>query len=452
MHKQLSTKKGYGNAMVKKNIYSNKGFLTSLLFSCLLLVTVVATMLSSKPAHAALIIPESAACNDACIMPGTFNAAITQLSVSISAGIAKAAIEITSAITASTEKEDAVITTTTMLVTNSFIKFFFDLWYIKTLPALNKMARQLIVLEANQARVISSFMDAVDMYRIERSKQKETITSDREHRVGDNVTVATSMTKGMNRAATFKNKYRDIATKVKSPRSSGSLGTKASAGMASDLGERWRHYLANYCKKDFNNGASGCEEDMPYADMDVNTSQTIFGKETIDLTNPDLRAATDDLITNLAEPFALNITPKSAVVSITGQKNILSKESYKAKRQTVYNALYHIVGRRAPGSQMGALLTPLRKASGIETSEIATNPSYNELMHTMTTERFRSGQYAIKQMDEPENAKRELVIQQAFQVMLLNDQIELLDRQALILAAQISDNIKEAKMHGIIEQ
>ncbi len=453
MQKQISAKKGYSSAMKKKNIYSNKMLLTGLLFSCILLVILATTTLSSKKANAALLLPiDSVACTTICVELGTLQAAVAEMGVAIASGMAAATSEIYAKVSLVTIKEEATIVAAIMLTSDSFILAFRSLWYTKTLPLLNNMARQFTAMEANQARVISSFMDAVDMHRIERSKQKETIKSDREHRVGDNVMVATSMTKGMNRAAKFKNSYRDAATKVKSPRSSGSFGFKSSAGVASDLGERWKNYLTRYCKKDFNNGVSGCEEDMPYADMDVNATKTIFSKETIDLTNEELRTATNDLITNLAEPLALNTTPESAVKSTTGQKNILSKESYKAKRQTVYNALYHIISRRAPGSQMGTLLTPLRKASGIETSQIAINPSYNELIHAMTTERFRSGNYSIKQMDEPENAKRELVIQQAYQVILLNDQIELLDRQALILAAQISDNIKDTKIYGVDTQ
>ena len=77
------------------------------------------------------------------------------------------------------------------------------------------------------------------------------------------------------------------------------------------------------------------------------------------------------------------------------------------------------------------------------------SPSHIEIMQALTVERARSGRYALEQIDEPENNRREMVIQQALQIMQMNDQLDLMDRYSLLLAAQVGAEVKEAKVLGI---
>jgi hypothetical protein len=94
---------------------------------------------------------------------------------------------------------------------------------------------------------------------------------------------------------------------------------------------------------------------------------------------------------------------------------------------------------------MEQFLRPIREASGMDTSYISNNPSHHEVLKVMTSERFRTGQLSIEQIDEPENNAREMVIQQAFQAMMMADQLDLLDRYGLVLAAQVGPQVKDAK-------
>ncbi len=433
--------------MGKNGSLLNKISLIAILLACVLFLSLSAITLTSTPANAVVggsQTSDSMACNSPCVFPQTFVSAIVAVGLSIMGGISEVTTDVSTTISLVTSVETATIVAQITFVMEEFTRFFHDLWYKKTLVQLQKMSNQLVTLEADQARYYGSFSDAKSILGLKNLREKMAIKSDREHRLGASAAIAATITGGMTRAAVLKNQYRNAATRKKSPRSAGKAGASY-AGVTSDLEERWKNYTTLYCRKDYNNEVSGCDEDMPYADMDINVTRTLFFKETINLTNENMRTATDDLVTNIAEPLALNITSSASIKGIKGQANILRKESYKAKRQTVYDALYHVISRRAPGGNIAEFLGPLRESAGLPYSEISTNPSYNEIMHTMTTERFRTGIYSYQQIDEPENNKRELVIQQAFHLMQLNDQLDLLDRQALILAAQIGDSIKKAK-------
>lgn len=90
----------------------------------------------------------------------------------------------------------------------------------------------------------------------------------------------------------------------------------------------------------------------------------------------------------------------------------------------------------------------MRKAAGIKDGLISDNPSHNEIMQAMMSERFRTGKYASGQVDEPENNQREMIIQTAFQLMQMSDQLDLMDRYSLMLAGQVGDQIKRSKRSG----
>ena len=55
------------------------------------------------------------------------------------------------------------------------------------------------------------------------------------------------------------------------------------------------------------------------------------------------------------------------------------------------------------------------------------------------TQRFRSGKYSLRQIDEPENNQREQVIEQALQLIQMSDELDLMDHYSLLLASQVSE-------------
>jgi hypothetical protein len=387
-------------------------------------------------------------CSVPCIMIGTFSAAIAATQLSITAAIAAVIPVITAQFTVSS----ADFTKTILKKINDTKKNITDgidtLWNKNMLRAMQDQTNQLSAINASQSYDISIFFEAANMVRALRQSQEQQIRSLLEQSVGEGSCVAATVTGGMTRVNTIRRAYNAAAPAAHLGRSGNSTDDPSSVSPAADMKERWDRYTTRYCEKDYNNGASGCTSDQLFAGQDIDVAGTIFAKETIDLKVPEIRQTVDDLIVNIAEPFIKSAVPPGAVESQPGEEAILEGEAYKAKRQVIYDSLYHIVSRRVPGSAMKDFIAPLREDAGISPEMISDNPSLNEIMQVMMSERFRSSKNAGGQVDAPENNQREMVIQQAFQLMQMSDQLDLMDRYSLLLAAQAGAEVREAKHLG----
>lgn len=333
------------------------------------------------------------------------------------------------------------------ILASNYIEWFETFWNYGYLPAMQQQTAQLNTSDSEQARAWGGMADSVDVQRTQRMGQMNEVDSHRESRPGENVCVAATVVGGLARASKFSKTYNTAAATERAARSTGDTGTAAGDSPAADQKERFDTYRTRYCQASANGGSgnAGCAADSPFVNMDIDVAGQIFQKDTIDLTNADVKQTIDDLIINVAEPFTKAPLNPSVLNSGPGREAVLKGEAYKTKRQVVYDALYFVVSKRAPGSTMRTFIEPIRAAAGVPPSEIAANPSQNEVMEAMMSERFRSGDYAISQIDEPENNEREMVIQQAFQIMRMTDQIDLLDKYALILAADIGYQVQRAK-------
>ncbi len=313
---------------------------------------------------------------------------------------------------------------------------------------LRAMARQMTVMDASQSTQLTGIIDAANQNRTVSAQIDQKIKSHREQRLSEGIATSATGIGGLTRGGDFQQAYNAAAPLEMAPRSANVAGTPAGTGYAADALDRFQYYISNYCSKNDNNGASGCAADAPYVGRDLDFAGMIFSKDTIDVTNPDTQRILGDMLENIAEPFVHDPVPPDAVNSTEGQAALLAAESYRAKRQVIFDSLYHIVARRVPGSNLGDFIKPLRQKAGIPDALISDSPSHNEIMQAMTSERFRSGQYALQQIDEPENNQREMVVQQAFQIMEMSDQLDLMDRYSLLLASQVSDEIRRSSQEG----
>lgn len=398
---------------------------------------------TASPAQAAV-----ATCGKPCIMIGSLSGAINAISASVTAAISSATAAISASMSAAMATFSSIITLKIQEVTESLMDAVQAIWNLNLAPSMKDMGSQLTVMTAEQSRAISSFVDAASLIRVREKFREQRIKDHLGKRPGESVCVAGTVTGGLTRAASFRRAYNAAAPAEQAGRAGNKIGTPGATGQAAAIKADFQNYLDRYCSADSNNGASGCSTDGSFVGQDIDVGGVIFSKDTIDLTNSDTKKTVDDMIQRIAEPFVKDPVAAGAVDSATGQQGLLAGEAYKTKRQLVYDSLYHIVSRRIPGSNMGDFVRPLREEAGIDPTQISPNPSHNEIMQAMTSERFRSGKYAQKQIDEPENNKRELVVQQAFQLMQMSDQLDLMDRYSLLLAAQVGEEIRQGRQSG----
>jgi len=434
--------------------YKNKIMVMAVVIS--LLVGVTALNKKSDAATVTLTDVTTGCAPDSCLLGGTLAAAVSTWTASIIAAITQARTDIVLPLyTLPSDGAKEVTNAITYNPTDSHIMalsdYFTELWVKYMHTYFRKMTSNFSVIEANRQRMLGSLMDAKDQNNTMEFLDETSLETKRKVTPSDSLMVSGTMVGGIQRATTLGSAYNLAGTTGTIDRTSNKAeGTNLEgiieaydSGKAADIARRWNEYVTRYCEVNDNNGNSGCTVDQPYAGDDIDIAGTIFGKETIDLTDADKLKSVNDLVTNIAEPIVKDYVLADVSGTISGKRAILEAEEYKAKRQVIYDAINHIVARRLPGSQMGKYLIELRSKSGINTESVATNPSYNEIMHTMLSERFRSGEYGISQIGEPENNAREIVVQNAFFVMQLSDMLDLMDKQAMLLTAKVSGDVYE---------
>jgi hypothetical protein len=368
--------------------------------------------------------------------------------------------------------------------------WFDTFWFYNLRPMMQAMTRELNVANAEQTNAIGSFEDAANFIRMARLTGNATsdnpdpdnhnppqeggdfgIADHRALRPSANVCTAGTIASGIVRANVFSDAFNTAAAAGKLWRSANLVGYPSSEGAGKDLNHRWQHknadgnpegYVAFWCDERFNNGHSGCGAagTGPFAGQDVDVGQ-IFAQDTLPLTdnmddaaachdpihpdyggcNSQAKRNLDELIVNLAEPFA-----KDPITAYARDANepLLRSVAYKTKRQIVYDNLYYVAARRVPAGMPSALLgalQDLRAQTGDDVPGMTPNASRNEVLRALMTQRYRNGKYALTQIDEPENNRRELVIQQALQLMQMSDELDLMDHYSLLLAAQVSREV-----------
>jgi len=406
-----------------------------------------------------LVIPQTITGFYMCVFPGSFAAGTTALGTATITGITTSGSLIQAAI-----QREALVTDTNfkLIIANDNIKpvsdFFSQLWLEMLNAYFRKMTSNFSVLEANQERMLGSIMDATEQNRAIRETQKEQAEASRSLRPSESLQMVATVVGGLQRSKNIQQGYNLASAGILLNRTSVNetaenvTGTgeeeNFSGGSHVELKKRWDKYVAKYCDKNENAGSSGCEDDGILMGKDINLTDTIFSRETIEIADQGIADAVNDLVINIAEPIVTKPMPKGLYNSTEGKQAILDMEAYKSRRQVILDAVNQVVSRRLPGSQMGPYMQNLRKDVGMNEESLSSlapyNPSYNEIMHYMTSERFRTGAFSVDQIDEPENNQRERVVQSAFFLMQLNDMSDLLDKQSMLLTAQVSASINDS--------
>lgn len=421
-------------------------------------------------------------CDGPCIMPGSLATGFTTVTTTTAANIAAVSaayfVELETLILPGAQSS---MTAKVEGVQKDIVSLIDTLWYYNIKPAMQAMTRQLNTRDADQTRQLAAFQDAMNVNRMNLKIMEKQLETHREQRPSEAACVAATTTGGMTRAGVITRAYATAAANEAVPRLSNSLIAKSfssmdgdnlasrnnlirpayastaspsSLGLAADLADRWSHYVTNYCDSRANAKNAGCSSSAPYMNKDLDVIGEIFGKSTIDMSvtggnGQNLnKMFVDDIVTNLAQPFVTDNIPSRLVNSPVGQMEILDRQSYKAQRQTVYDLIYGSVARRMPSGNGGASATfinELRRAAGVDTVQMSDNPSYHEVQQVMMSERFHTGSVSVEQVDESEGNAREMVIQQAMQAMQLNDMLEMMDRYALVVAAQTGNDIVKTR-------
>lgn len=290
----------------------------------------------------------------------------------------------------------------------------------------------------DQTRQMSSMFDTSNMTELARmiqrdeDKAKKQFTPSQQGCRFD--TVAVYRAQATRTTAQYQNAMAKTFTDVGSNKA-GSLG---STGTGELLAERWSRYENAFCDPDANAGDSPCSGAMPDRNANITPSRTIFGQETIDMSNPNNYLAVNEIMFNITgfEPPP----PVDSLSNPQGKEARQRARNYLAQMDVANALVSSVVAERMPGQQapsVAAIRTSVGVANPSET------PSEREIRQA-TIEQFFDPNYYINLIDNPAVVAREETFLYAYNLMLLYKLIEKTEKIANGYAVQTANILQQA--------
>lgn len=339
------------------------------------------------------------------------------------------------------------------------------MWSYNLLPSLQSMARQLNVDRTWRLLMLHATADATGELEVKLALEKHGMEDWNNLTPGPQVCVAATASGGFGRASNFSRAMRLAWEDDSVARGLNRYGRSDSAGLGDSEGQRVKEYERLFCNPDSNGGNNKCNPAWNYPelyDADVQPTQRIFSKLTLDLNegaitgNQAFNGKTVETIINnmVGVPSTESFLP-GVLTTPQGQEAFLARRSYLARYAVARTVPQMVASWRLPGSRMDKWVSDLREAAGIPLVDatgkrvISDNPSYKEVIHAISIDRFNSGRYASEMMAEESKIEMEKLTLNAFYLMQLRDYYELLERTALTLAVQVSMMSEQARQSGV---
>lgn len=321
--------------------------------------------------------------------------------------------------------------------------WFYDMW-----PMLQDRAAQYTVMEMDQARQIGAFIDAQERQKFDMIMSEREIDSNREHRPSNLVCVAGTNAQPMMRARTIAKHFATARTREDILYSGNYDGQPNENGSAQHLTERWNHYCTNYADATSNFSTSGCAALGTTPREDLEYARLILLHDTIEYTDTDTALKVEDMKRNMIEPFATDRIPLEVFASTMAKNAWMERRKRRAQRNAAYDAFNFMIARRVPGSGDDTALDEIRTQYGMNTASFSPNdnPSYHEVMKILTSERFKTKEFHMSLLTEPENLERELLNMNALQLVQTSDILDVTDRLNVLMAIQTARTLNGTRV------
>lgn len=338
----------------------------------------------------------------------------------------------------------------------NMIEWWATMWDYNLRPALQAQTIQLNTATADQAKTYQSSMDGEHETQTNLVIQKVEVETHKVTR--DNVCPPAGLSPG--RGANFAYQVPKNMEVKSNAVASGKVGSTSEQGTAQHTAYRINTYEEFFCDPNSNGGANVCSgtADPNFYDADVKVSEMVYNKLTIPVDDPadgeKYQKAIEELTENMLNTITVTPTPENALNTPQAREKILQRRSYLARNNAVRQMTQSIIGERMPGSQLGEWITQIREEAGIPMEEVGENPSYREVMHALSVDRFNSGKFATELMKDQAGVEMEKLSAQAFYLMQLRDYFELLERMSLVLAVQVAtlvDNKPSTSLRGAVD-
>jgi len=233
--------------------------------------------------------------------------------------------------------------------------------------------------------------------------------------------------------------YRNLMVKEVIDVGTNKAGSLGSTGTGELLATRWQRYQSAFCDPDSNSGNAACTGAMPDRNANITPSRTIFGQETIDVSNPNNYLAVNEIMYNITgfEPPP----PIDSLNTPQGKEARQRARNYLAQMDVATALVSSVVAERMPGEEAPAI-GAIRSSVGVPNP--SERPSEREIRQA-TIEQFFDPNYYINLIDNPSVVAREETFLYAYNLMLLYKLIEKTEKIANAYAVQTANIIQQGE-------
>lgn len=359
-------------------------------------------------------------------------AAVTAITGGISAATATLVGVYTAEITAAQGTLIGLMEAMEQIILNRMNEFWDD-WE----EAWQDMTAQLHAGLNDQTRQMSSMFDTSNLTDIARSIQRQEDRAKKQY-------TATEQGCRFDTAATYRAQaarttaaYQDLMDKEVTNLGTNKSGSLGAGGPDELLQERWSRYENAFCDPNSNGSNAVCGGAMPDANANITPSRTIFGQETIDMTNPNNYLAANEIMLNLTgfEPPR----PVMSIASAEGRQERQRVRGYLAQANVATALVASVIAERLPGEEAPEIAA-IRSSVGVGTP--SDRPSEREIRQS-AIEQFWDPNYYINLIDNPSVVAREETFLHAYNLMLLYKLIEKTEKIANAYAVQTANILQK---------
>jgi|GEM_PF-1682824 hypothetical protein len=301
------------------------------------------------------------------------------------------------------------------------------------------MTAQLNTAMIDQSRVLNSADDAANQVEFQRETQVDEVNAWKENTPSEDSCVFDSTLPSAGRAAKITRAAGNAVSNETSGRFMNDSGVDSNSPAAATQSD-WNNYETLFCNASANNGQAGCTADGSRVDADINITHTLYGKDTLDVTNAEdalvLKAAMNNL---MGRPQA-SVLPPDSFQSTDGRAAMLQKRSMAAQLNVSSSIIADSVAERLPLGVTMTELQDMRTAQGIPLIETSDEPSKYEIRQGYL-EYINSPNFFKRLGDNSATLAQKDVHMKALKLITLNDLIAQTERLTTLFAVELGNKV-----------
>lgn len=282
--------------------------------------------------------------------------------------------------------------------------------------ALKGMTTQLNAGVSDQSRQMSSLFDSSNLTETARGFQRRELQARQNFRPTEEGCRFDTTARYMSEASGVTRAASSLMSQQTSGLANNNAGTPAANGPAGVVRNRFEEYRNRFCDHLANGGSTACGgSSATTPNAHIMPSVTLFGRETLDMSNADTQIAVNELIYNITGFKPPEIIENNVLNGAAGKEQRQDNRGYLAQMDAVNALGFSIVAERAPG-RASSEVQEIRQRVGI--NDASPNASEREIRQALM-EQLWDPNYYVGLTDSVNTVSQKEVFLQAYNLMLL---------------------------------